>query len=242
MVKSSSSWIRVLAIFALTLAVSVSAAHAGPQFQISDGVTTVTVVDNGPGDSDPTVGVILYAPGGGGPFPGLLVTIDTGISKPVHPFPGTIDLNAVEVTSTSAGAQDFILKLSDTDFSFPQFATQLAMSLGGTLGGPAGSTITFDGYEDNTNTIFGTSGLHVGPGTFGPGAFSGTFLAGSFPVAPYSLTEIVSIHFTGFGVTTFDTELRVVPEPATLTLLGLGILGLGACTWRRRKGEGAPTR
>ena len=53
MAKSSSSWIRILAILALTLAVWVSAAHAGAQFKISDGVTTVTVLDNGPGDSDP---------------------------------------------------------------------------------------------------------------------------------------------------------------------------------------------
>ena len=241
MAKSSSSWIRILAILALTLGVWVSAAHAGAQFKISDGVTTVTVLDNGPGDSDPTVGVILYAPGGGGPFPGLLVTVDTGISKPVHPFPGTIDLSAIEVTNTSAGAQNFILQLSDTDFSFPQGATHLVMSLGGTLTG-SGNTISFDGYEGNTNTIFGTSGLHVGPATFGPGAFSGLLLAGSFPVAPYSLTEIVSIHFAGPGVTSFDTELRVVPEPATLTLLGLGVLGLGACAWRRRKGEASPTR
>jgi len=223
MAKSSSSWIRILAILALTLGVWVSAAHAGAQFKISDGVTTVTVLDNGPGDSDPTVGVILYAPGGGGPFP------------------GTIDLSAIEVTSTSAGAQNFILQLSDTDFSFPQGATHLVMSLGGTLTG-SGNTISFDGYEGNTNTIFGTSGLHVGPATFGPGAFSGLLLAGSFPVAPYSLTEIVSIHFAGPGVTSFDTELRVVPEPATLTLLGLGVLGLGACAWRRRKGEASPTR
>ena len=241
MAKSSSSWIRILAILALTLAIWVSAAHAGAQFKISDGVTTVTVLDNGPGDSDPTVGVILYAPGGGGPFPGLLVTVDTGISKPVHPFPGTIDLSAIEVTSTSAGAQNFILQLSDTDFSFPQGATHLVMSLGGTLTG-SGNTISFDGYEGNTNTIFGTSGLHVGPATFGPGAFSGLLLAGSFPVAPYSLTEIVSIHFAGPGVTSFDTELRVVPEPATLTLLGLGGLGLAACAWRRRKEEASPTR
>src|SRR5439155_17300483 len=83
-----------------------------------------------------------------------------------------------------AGAQNFILQLSDTDFSFPQGATHLVMSLGGTLTG-SGNTISFDGYEDNTNTIFGTSGLHVGPATFGPGAFSGLLLAGSFPVAPY---------------------------------------------------------
>jgi hypothetical protein len=52
----------------------------------------------------------------------------------------------------------------------------------------------------------------------------------------------VTIHLTGAGTTSFDTELKVVPEPATLTLLGLGVLGLGACAWRRRKGDGTPTR
>lgn len=238
MVKSSSSWKIVIAIFALTLGGWMSAAHAGPQFQIGDGVTTVTVTDNGPGDSDPTVGVIMYAPGGGGPFPGLLVTVSTGISKPVYPIPGAIDLNSIDVTSTSAGVNDLFLKFSDTDFVFPQgSSTSLVMSLGGTLTGLPGSTITFDGYEDNTNTIFGTTGLHVGPAGFGPGAFSAQQGIGSSPVAPYSLTEVVTIHFTGFGAASFDTELKVVPEPATLTLLGLGVLGLGACAWRRRKGE-----
>jgi hypothetical protein len=166
MAKNKSNWRAkfVIGLLAAALVGWVSAAHAMPTFQISDGTTTVTVTDNLAGDSDPTAGVILYV----GPFPGLLVTINVGASKPVYPIPGAIDLNSIQVTSTAAGIQDFTLMFSDTDFTFPAGSTHLIMMLGGTLTAPAGSTITFDGYEDNTNTLFGTGGLHVGPAVFDP--------------------------------------------------------------------------
>jgi hypothetical protein len=53
-----------------------------------------------------------------------------------------------------------------------------------------------------------------------------------------------TIAFRGFvdgdGGTDFDSvTLTPVPEPSTLTLLGLGIAGMAGCAWRRRKANAA---
>jgi hypothetical protein len=246
MPKNKSYWrarfVVGLLAAALVASVSVPLAHAGPVFQISDGTTTVTVMDNAAGDANPLVGAITYAPGGGGPFPGLSLTISAGVSKPVYPIPNAIDLFSMQITDALPGIKDFTLKFSDTDFTHLLGSANLVLALGGTLTGPGGSIITFDGYEDNTNTLFGTGGAHVGPAAFGPGPYSTQQAVSIIGVSPFSLTEVVTIHFTGPGALSFDSELKVVPEPATLTLLGFGLMGLSACAWRRRKGVGTPTR
>jgi hypothetical protein len=129
MAKTKLHWKFTLGVLTLALIGWVTAAHAVPTLQISDGSTTVTVVDNGVGDLNPLVGVVTFA----GSFPGLIVTVDTGVSKPVMPFPGAIDLNAIQI---APGAKDFTIKFSDTDFVFPTGATSLIMTLGGTLSVP----------------------------------------------------------------------------------------------------------
>jgi hypothetical protein len=246
MAKNKLNWRAKVVVGLLAAAlvgwVSVPSAHAGPVFQISDGTTTVTVVDNAGGDSNPLVGAITYAPGGGGPFPGLALTINAGVSTPVYPIPNAIDLVSMQITNALPGIRDFTLKFSDTDFTHLLGSANLVLSLGGTLTGPGGSTIKFDGYEDNTNTLFGVGGAHVGSAAFGPGAYSTEQAASIIGASPFSLTEVVTIHFTGPGALSFDSELKVVPEPATLTLVGIGLMGLSAVAWRRRKGGATPTR
>lgn len=210
------------------LALSPPMAHAIATLEISDGVTTLTVVDNGAGDTNPLVGAVLVSG-----FAGLVVNTDTGLSKPVLPFPGAIDLNAVLVTGT---AKDITLKFSDDFFTIPTSGQFLTTHMGGTLTSGIGSTITFDGYQNNSNGIFDIVGAaHVGPLAFGNGAFAGSGAAFTTAVAPYSLTEIVTVHFTGAGTTSFNVEVRLVPVPGTLILIGVGLIGLGARAWRQRK-------
>jgi len=58
MAKNKSDWRAKVGLLAAALVgwVSGPSAYAGPVFQISDGTTTVPVVDNAAGDSNPLVG------------------------------------------------------------------------------------------------------------------------------------------------------------------------------------------
>ncbi len=58
MAKNKSDWRAKVGVLAAALVgwVSGPSASAGPVFQISDGTTTVPVVDNAAGDSNPLVG------------------------------------------------------------------------------------------------------------------------------------------------------------------------------------------
>ncbi len=87
-----------------------------------------------------------------------------------------------------------------------------------------------------TLTSSGTSWSDLPP----PGAFQITnanqFLSGTagdrtqdfWPVPPFTEQEPGATHVVT------DTSNGTIPEPASLVLLGSGILGIGALTWRRR--------
>src|SRR5260370_16969610 len=86
---------------------------ATPQLEISDGVTTTIVVtDQGPMDSNPTVGAITYI----GPVgPNWSLNITTGLTKPQigSATPPELDINT-STTSTAAG--NLLIELTDSDF------------------------------------------------------------------------------------------------------------------------------
>src|SRR5262245_35831141 len=104
------------------------------QLKLQAGASTIIVLDNAPGDSNPSPGVVTFF----GPVGDYTLNIITALSKPVlgSPAHASMDLN---VTSFKGGAQPqtLTMSLSDVDFVGPINGTvQLFSAVGGTTSAP----------------------------------------------------------------------------------------------------------
>lgn len=212
-----------LTVFLTVVALMAMSAYATPTLRIASGGQSCTLTDgnigsvcaggSGSGDSVGSAGSVS-----GSFIVGLFtVNVSTGVTKPTlgsaaSPY---MDLNTINVSS---GAGTLVLEFSETDFTGIGSAF---LKFGGTTSG----TVTYQVFTDAGNVLFaattplGSSGAQVGP------VYSGT-VAGTGTSGTYSLTQRVTITHTGAGTSSSDNELTV-PEPGILSLLGVGLAGLG---------------
>src|SRR5437867_2773172 len=131
---------------------------ATPQLEISDGVTTTIVVtDEGPMDSNPTVGAITYI----GPVgPNWSLNVTTGLTKPAAGSAAAPELD-VSTSSTSQAAGNLLIELTDSDFVSSGSAQA---DIGGTTVG----TVSYRTFVDPNNVNFAETTMITSQGPFGP--------------------------------------------------------------------------
>jgi hypothetical protein len=193
------------------------------------GCLGATVTNVGPGahmigDTNPSAGAVAAT----GNFDGWSITDNTGSSNSPSLSPFGLDLTSLTAACTLATCPTLVVTYSDTGFNVPVPAGGFSTTYSATVTG--GGTTSQSAWVTTADTIFGEGSLIGTLGPFGaPGGFGFTTGGGAAGPGAYSLTLQQIFTDPNNARVSYSVDGNVtggVPEPASLVLLGSGLLGL----------------
>lgn len=206
---------------AIALAAQSAGAVATLGFSTDGGTTYTYCADGAACDANAVAGVVTFV-GAVGVF---AVNVTTGLGQGANPT-FLIDLNSVDTTTTGGGTLDIVF--SDNGFTQTGFVSG---SWGGTLSGSG--SVAAEAFYSLTNSLFAMDNSLGTAGPFTGGAFAANLAGATIASGPYSLTQRLTLIANGALSYSGDFELQV-PEPGTLALFGLGLIGIGVAKRRRQ--------
>lgn len=242
--KSCGKWLLAAPVLAGWLAAGAQPANADllVEYRLDGGA--LTTLASSPSDSDP----LLFGFGNGTPIGGVVDV--NGVAQSNSPgLPTLAQLLSTTLNITNLDTVSHTLELFITAQNFSSPVPPPGLLLDSQINGAASAAVTSGNSLSATSCVDTTNGAHAcatpsttaGPGT--PSLAGGTFdsdvsaFIGSL-TAPYSMGQdlVVTLEASGEVSYAWTTTVAVaaVPEPATLAVIGCGLLGLGATRVRRR--------
>lgn len=188
--------------------------------------------------------------------PGLIFTDPAGnkftflgatSNSPGTPSAAHLLQATVDMVNTSGATQSIVLRVSDTDFAAPTAPPNGGLTL---LNNISGTVLT--GGADNLFSSIACANQSNAQNACGAGALATAIIAADITApgsgansntlsiaslnSPFSLTQTLAITLDAGAEINFSASADLVPasEPATLGILGIGLLGLAFVSSRKR--------